>query len=234
MAHAKFNTEHKSTLDRLLLTIPGVRAGTVFGLPCFKVSAGIFATLHGDGVGIKLPPERVTELLKNPGFVPFQPFGRNRGQEFVQINHDKSDDYRHDLALFEESMRYVEAAATDQEENATGAQQLNADDTEGQFHALAEKLRHENSQVTSGKMMSSPGIQYRGKVFAFYNAGNMIFRLGRDFQPEAYSISQYSLLAPFKTKPPMLDWFQIPHTEQQHWEELARYALEQMANGSEN
>jgi hypothetical protein len=107
MTKAKYNMEHKATLDDLLLAFPGVSAGVVFGLPCYKVSTGIFATLYDEGVGIKLPAARVRELLEKPGFALFQPFGRNRGKEFVQINHNNPEDYRYDLALFEESMHYV-------------------------------------------------------------------------------------------------------------------------------
>ncbi len=101
------NSEQKVTLDRLLLDHPEVSAGVVFGLPCYKVNGVVFATLYGEGVGIKLPEARVRELLEKPGFVPFRPFGRNRGKEFVQINHENPQDYQQNKALFEEAMRYV-------------------------------------------------------------------------------------------------------------------------------
>lgn len=229
MAKAKFNSEHKAVLDDLLLEIPGVSAAVVFGLPCYRVSTGVFATLYDEGVGIKLPAARVSELLEKPDFVPFQPFGRNRGKEFVQINHDDPEDYRHDLALFEESMRYVLSESSDQKEGAAVAPRLDLNDSEQRFRSIVDQLIHENSDITLGKMMSSPGIQYQDKVFAFYYAGKMVFKLGRDFQPEALGIRQYSLLAPFKTKPPMVDWFEIPATEQHRWEELARYALQRIS-----
>lgn len=231
MAKAKFNSEHKAVLDDLLLAIPGVSAAVVFGLPCYRVSTGVFATLYDEGIGIKLPPVRVSELLKKPDFVPFQPFGRNRGKEFVQINHDDPEDYRHDLALFEESMRYVLSASSGQKKHSPVTHRQDSDGAERRFRSIAERLIHENTAVALGKMMSSPGIQYQGKVFAFYYAGRMVFKLGRDFQPESLGIRQYSLLAPFKTKPPMIDWFEIPSTEQQRWEALARYALQRMSGG---
>ncbi len=226
MGQLNYNPEHKVILDRLLLNHPGVAAGVVFGLPCYKVSGVVFATLYGEGVGIKLPEARVRELLDKPGFVPFRPFGRNRGKEFVQINHDNPEDYQPDKSLFEEARRYVLAA--DQKAPAQ-SQMLDGDEEELRFRSIAALLASENSAVTLGKMMSSPGIQFRGKVFAFYHDKKMVFRLGRDFQPEAWGISQYSLLAPFKTKPPMADWFEIAFEEQHRWEELARYALHQMS-----
>src|SRR5258706_3761970 len=98
MGRLNDNSEQKVTLDRLLLDHPEVSAGRVFGLPCYTVNGVVFATLYGEGVGIKLPEARVRELLEKPGRVPFRPFGRNRGKEFVQINHQNPQDYQHDQA----------------------------------------------------------------------------------------------------------------------------------------
>jgi hypothetical protein len=55
--------------------------------------------------------------------------------------------------------------------------------------------------------MMSPAIQYQGKVFAFFYNKKMVFKLGRDFQPESLGIREYSLLARFKTRSPMVEWF---------------------------
>src|SRR5258708_39916256 len=110
------NVERKATLDRLLPDYPEVSASMVFGLPCYKVNGVVFATLSGEGVGIKLPEARVRELLEKPGFVPFRPFGRNRGKEFVQINHENPEDYQQNKALLEEAMRYAFSTSTDQKE----------------------------------------------------------------------------------------------------------------------
>jgi hypothetical protein len=220
---------HKAVLDDLLLTFPDVQAAVVFGLPCYKVGAGVFATLCEDGVGIKLPLLRASDLLKKPGFAPFQPFSRNRGKEFVQINHDDSEDYRQDLLLFEESMNYVLSATPKPKVMVADPHKADSGNEEDLFRTIGDMFLLENHAVTLGKMMSSPGIQYRGKVFAFYHDTKMIFKLGRDFRPESFGIQQYSLLAPFKTKPPMIDWFVFPPTEKHRWEELARLALQRIS-----
>lgn len=94
------------------------------------------------------------------------------------------------------------------------------------FSKIAEKLSKENRYVTPGKMMSSPGIRYKNKVFAFYHKNEMIFRLGKEFQPRKFRLKTYRLLSPFKSKPPLSGWFQIPYTEKGKWEKLARQALE--------
>jgi hypothetical protein len=78
-------------------------------------------------------------------------------------------------------------------------------------------------------MMSSPGIRYQDKFFAFYYKKSIVLRLGRDFKPESVGITNYSLLSPFKTKPPLVDWFCITVADQERWEELAKIALNIMA-----
>ena len=224
MGSRNYKLEQKVALDRLLLDHPDVSAGVVFGLPCYKVNGVVFATLYGEGVGIKLPEARVRELLEQPGCAPFRPFGRNRGKQFVQITHENPEDYQHDKLLFEEAMRHACAASSNQKEPSLQTQP-GGDKEEQRFRSIATLLARENSAITLGKMMSSPALHYQGKVFAFYYGKKMVFRLGRDFQPESFNIQDYSVLAPFKTRPPMVDWFEIPFANQHRWEELSRYAL---------
>jgi hypothetical protein len=225
MGSRNYNLEQKEMLDRLLLDHAEVSAGVVFGLPCYKVNGVVFATLYGEGVGIKLPEARVRELLAQPGCVPFRPFGRNRGKEFVHITHENPQDYQQDKPLFEEAMRYACSASANQKEPSVPRLSLEGDKEEQRFRSIAALLAREKSAITLGNMMSSPALTYQGKVFAFYYGKKMVFRLGRNFQPELFNIRHSSVLAPFKTKPPMVDWFEIPFDEQHRWEELARYAL---------
>ena len=96
------------------------------------------------------------------------------------------------------------------------------------FQTIAEKLAAENKHVTVGKMMSSPGIRYKNKVFAFYYKKKMVFRFGRDFDPKSMGIKTFSLLSPFKTRPPLVDWFEIPASNKKRWEELALVAMQRM------
>ena len=100
---------------------------------------------------------------------------------------------------------------------------------ERQFREICERMAAEHADVVPGQMMSSPGLACNGKYFTFYWAQRrqMVFRLGRDFDPKAHGVENYSLLNPFKTKPPLVDWFCIPFAEG-HWEEMAGQALERM------
>ena len=99
---------------------------------------------------------------------------------------------------------------------------------EQQFYTIAEKLAAESQEITTGKMMSSPGIRYKNKVVAFFYHEAMVFKLGRAFDPASYGLHEYQLLSPFKTKPPLRDWFEISAAHSDRWEELTRLALQRM------
>ncbi|WP_286755604.1 hypothetical protein [Roseivirga sp. UBA838] len=86
------------------------------------------------------------------------------------------------------------------------------------------------ADVTEGKMMSSRGLQYKGKNFLFNWDNEMCFRLGRDFDPASEGIHHYTLLNPFKTKLPLKDWFVLT-TDMDKWIALAEIALARMKSG---
>ncbi len=96
------------------------------------------------------------------------------------------------------------------------------------FNKIADKMSSEIQHVERGPMMTAPGLKYKGKVFAFFYEEEMTFKLGKDFDPVANDISFYSYLSPFKNKPPMKAWFQIPESLSHRWEELANLALDKM------
>jgi len=99
---------------------------------------------------------------------------------------------------------------------------------ESSFIKITSKLAVENENVEPGKMMSSPGITYKGKVFTFFYNDKMVFRLGRDFDIEKTGVSEFELLNPFKNKPPMKDWFVVSERYISKWELLATAALKVM------
>ena len=96
------------------------------------------------------------------------------------------------------------------------------------FKFIAGKFESEYRNVSQGPMMSCPGIRYKNKVFAFYYKDKMVFKLGKDFNPEQYGVTEYSLLNPFKNKAPMKAWFEIPFKESANWEKLTLFALNQI------
>ena len=99
------------------------------------------------------------------------------------------------------------------------------DKEEKLFNEIVEKMASENKNVEAGKMMSSPGIKYKNKVFAFYYDKQMGFKLGKEFNPDEFKLKDYKFLSPFKNKPPMKAWFVIPYSENKKWKVLAEEAL---------
>ena len=101
------------------------------------------------------------------------------------------------------------------------------------FQSIADAMVASQDGVEHGKMMSHPAIAYRGKVFAFYaSRDDMAFRLGAGFDLAPFGITDFELLAPFKTKPPMKDWFRISAADAPHWPKLAEHALQRMRDGA--
>lgn len=95
---------------------------------------------------------------------------------------------------------------------------------EEQFEDLATRLITTNGEVERGKMMSSPGLLFGGKVFAFFWNDRMVYKLGKAFDPKANGIEQWEYLQPFRNKGPMKGWYVIADTD--HWERLALEALQ--------
>lgn len=108
---ANFNLEHKAVLDTLLLDNPLVRPGKMFGFPAYYVGRKLCICLYEQGVGLKLPERSAAELLAaDPNATPFQPMGKARMREWVQITLGRSEDYRQYEPVFEEAIRYALAA----------------------------------------------------------------------------------------------------------------------------
>nr|WP_299386053.1 hypothetical protein [Allomuricauda sp.] len=84
------------------------------------------------------------------------------------------------------------------------------------------------ADVTEGKMMSSPAIHYRKKVFAFFSKQDkMVFKLGSDYPIKELDL-KCSEFNPFKNKGPLKGWFEVDHQYRDSWEKLARIALEKI------
>lgn len=110
--------ERKASLDALLLNWPGVVAGQMFGYPAYYVNGKLFACLYGEGVGVKVPKAVADALLTERHVVPFQPLGRPKMQEWVQLNRDRPEDYRMDEDTLRISVDFVSQIARTQRKKA--------------------------------------------------------------------------------------------------------------------
>lgn len=104
----KFNEDHKAVLDDMLLEHPGVRAGKMFGYPAYYAGEKLSICLYEDGVGVKVPEKTAIRLLEeDPNITHFQPLGRRKMREWIQINLDNSDVYRDYFEVFKMSVEFV-------------------------------------------------------------------------------------------------------------------------------
>jgi TfoX/Sxy family transcriptional regulator of competence genes len=107
MPFAAFNEKHKEVLDEMLLDIPGVKAGKMFGLPGYYADGKLFACVWEDGVSIKLPEEVRVSMLKRRGVEPFVPMEGRPMKEWVLVNRVNSKDYLKLEDVFISSVEYV-------------------------------------------------------------------------------------------------------------------------------
>ncbi|MBN2543293.1 hypothetical protein JXI42_10550 [bacterium] len=107
---AKFNPDHKAVLDDMLLDNPLVRPGKMFGFPAYFVGKKLCICLYEEGVGVKIPEQSADKLLETDrNVVPFQPLGKPKMREWIQINLTNSEDYKRYKSVFNESIRFLQA-----------------------------------------------------------------------------------------------------------------------------
>ena len=74
-------------LDAQLLRAPDVHCGKMFGHPAYYVKGRLFACVYGDIVGLKLPEQMAADLVSRGEADPFQPYGKRRMREWIQLPH---------------------------------------------------------------------------------------------------------------------------------------------------
>jgi hypothetical protein len=96
------------------------------------------------------------------------------------------------------------------------------------FETIAARMIAEHEGVEPGRIRGRRALAYRGKVFAFPGRdreGDMVFRVGKAFDPDAAGLVGWSHPAPFKTRPPMRGWIRVPPDQADRWPEIAEVAL---------
>lgn len=107
MSPPKYNDSHQQILDKILLEMPLVKKGKMFGYPAYYVGGKLFACVYEDAVGLKVPEELAQSLLKEEHITHFQPLGRRKMRQWIQINRTNSKDYQQDKDIFEASLEHV-------------------------------------------------------------------------------------------------------------------------------
>ncbi len=91
------------------------------------------------------------------------------------------------------------------------------------FEAIQNEMEAAYPGVAAGKMMRSPAITYRSKVFAFFHQNEMVFKLYLDQYVGA------RFLQPFKYKKPMKGWLIVPGDFNHDWASLAICAYQNLS-----
>ena len=104
----KFNKNHKAVLDALLLQKDNVKAGKMFGYPAYYAGRKLCICLYEQGVGVKVPETTALALLgRDKHIIPFQPMGKAKMKEWIQINLKDSEGYRKYTDIFHQSIDYL-------------------------------------------------------------------------------------------------------------------------------
>lgn len=81
----KFDAAAKRAVDALLLPVPGVRTGTMFGYPAYYVGRRLLACHYGGKVGIKVPVALAQSFIRTGRARAFRPYGKARMREWLAI-----------------------------------------------------------------------------------------------------------------------------------------------------
>jgi len=109
---AKFNPEIKNVVDSILLKSGIVVPGKMFGYPAYYVNKKLFVCIYKQGVGIKVPETVAKHLIDGKIAIYFQPLGRPRMKEWIQINKEKPLEYLNHKDIFDISLNFVSSKPT--------------------------------------------------------------------------------------------------------------------------
>lgn len=105
---AAMNEEIISVLDKMLLDDRRVRPGKMFGYPAYYAGVKLAVCLYEGGVAVKLPADTAAELIRiDENITPFQPLGRPKMREWIQITLEDPMEYLNYREQFEQSIRFV-------------------------------------------------------------------------------------------------------------------------------
>jgi hypothetical protein len=98
-----------TAISRLLAPLPSITEEKTQTHATYFVGKKIFAFTrsgNGGGVALKLPKERIAELLKRDDITKLK-MGKRTMTEWILLDHAKPAGYMEDLDLFKESIAFV-------------------------------------------------------------------------------------------------------------------------------
>ena len=95
-------------LSSMLTDLPNVYIEKKANHASFRVGKKVFAYTRDEDVVIKLPKEKVKELIDQQKASPLV-MGKKEMKEWAVIQHSSPNAYKKDLALFKTSLAFVSA-----------------------------------------------------------------------------------------------------------------------------
>jgi hypothetical protein len=97
-----------ATISKLLSSLPGVTEEKTENHATFLTNKKVFAFTRskGGGVALKLPKERIAELLQRKE-ISLLTMGKRTMKEWILLEYPKPADYKKDRALFKEALSFV-------------------------------------------------------------------------------------------------------------------------------
>jgi hypothetical protein len=107
MSKANFDPEVKKAVDSILLKNPSIVSGKMYGYPAYYINRKLVACIYEQGVGLKVPESVANELIGKKGIVHFQPMGRAKMREWIQIIRENPEDLLKETEIFKTSIDFV-------------------------------------------------------------------------------------------------------------------------------
>jgi hypothetical protein len=96
------------------------------------------------------------------------------------------------------------------------------------YDAIAQSLVAANG-AEAAKMFGMPTLKKNGKVFAGYYSGSMTFKLTGPAHAKALALPGARVFDPSGMGRAMAQWVEVSATSADHWEDLAKEALNSLA-----
>src|SRR5947209_4272520 len=94
-----------TVLSLMLQDLPNVSIGKHFHNTNFLVGKKVFTFIKDDNVVVKLPKEKITELVEKKYAISLV-MGKRVMKEWVVIKHKNPEEYKKDLKLFKEAIAF--------------------------------------------------------------------------------------------------------------------------------
>ena len=96
--------------------------------------------------------------------------------------------------------------------------------SEEKYNAIAESMAKKH-KAESSKMFGKPCLKIKGKAFACFFEGDMVFKLGGDDHAKALKLKGSVLFDPSGKKRPMKEWVQVKASQSDSWSKFAESAM---------